>query len=345
MKTTFKRKAFTLIELLIVIAIIGILFIVLVSKVDFATDKAKISGVQTDFRSFQVAFESVAKEYAGFATLGWDTGDVKVADFNTKYPGYSYINELKDAGDRVRNSYDVGDKNFNGELDDGETWTGRKVYTEDWTGIYTLDHPLNETNMTAYVLLEEAINKNLDPKLHITINPTDKTINMKNSARDPWDTEYHGFYLTNATVDQMDRGAIVIYSNGANKAFGCEQNLNNGKVFYKIPGSNIQGQDDLSMSTIYTFFNGYCEIKTTTTGFGQDQGNANMSTIASNPLASKYELTYYKDFYALFNGNSSTEQTLDTQIATYTDENGKEFVAFVNNATYNYGIVIPSNFN
>ncbi len=36
-----KRKAFTLVELLIVIAIIGILFIVLVSKVDFATDKAK----------------------------------------------------------------------------------------------------------------------------------------------------------------------------------------------------------------------------------------------------------------------------------------------------------------
>ena len=34
-----KKKAFTLIELLIIIAIIGILFIVLVSKVDFVTDK------------------------------------------------------------------------------------------------------------------------------------------------------------------------------------------------------------------------------------------------------------------------------------------------------------------
>ena len=44
--------AFTLIELLIVIAIIGILFIVLVSKVDFATDKAKATGVQTTFRSY-----------------------------------------------------------------------------------------------------------------------------------------------------------------------------------------------------------------------------------------------------------------------------------------------------
>ncbi len=70
------KHAFTLIELLIVIAIIGILFIVLVSKVDFATDKAKATGVQTDFRSFQLAFETVAKENAGFNTFGWDTGDV-----------------------------------------------------------------------------------------------------------------------------------------------------------------------------------------------------------------------------------------------------------------------------
>ena len=60
------RKAFTLVELLIVIAIIGILFIVLISKVDFATDKAKISGVQTDFRSFQVALHTVATENDGF---------------------------------------------------------------------------------------------------------------------------------------------------------------------------------------------------------------------------------------------------------------------------------------
>jgi prepilin-type N-terminal cleavage/methylation domain-containing protein len=77
MKLNFKynRKAFTLVELLIVIAIIGILFVVLVSKVDFATDKAKATGVQTDFRSFQVAFETVSRENSGFNTLGWDTGD------------------------------------------------------------------------------------------------------------------------------------------------------------------------------------------------------------------------------------------------------------------------------
>ena len=64
-----KRKAFTLVELLVVIAIIGILFVVLISKVDFATDKAKATGVQTDFRSYQLAIETVARENAGLSTL------------------------------------------------------------------------------------------------------------------------------------------------------------------------------------------------------------------------------------------------------------------------------------
>ena len=136
-----KRKAFTLIELLIVIAIIGILFIVLVSKVDFATDKAKASGVQTTFRSFQLAFEQVSKENSGFNTFGWDTGDngggvTAGATITLNGKSYTYTNALKDAGDRIRNSYDEGDTNLDGRYTDGEVWTGRKVYTETWTSCY-----------------------------------------------------------------------------------------------------------------------------------------------------------------------------------------------------------------
>ena len=57
-----KRKAFTLVELLIVIAVIGILFIVLVSRVDFATDKARITGAQNDIHTIQYAVHQVAIE-------------------------------------------------------------------------------------------------------------------------------------------------------------------------------------------------------------------------------------------------------------------------------------------
>ena len=60
------RRAFTLVELLVVIAIISILFVVLISKVDFATDKAKATGVQTDFRSFELAAHTVGIEQQGF---------------------------------------------------------------------------------------------------------------------------------------------------------------------------------------------------------------------------------------------------------------------------------------
>ena len=249
-KSFIKKRAFTLIELLIVIAIIGILFIVLVSKVDFATDKAKATGVQTDFRSFQVAIESVAKEHAGLATFGWDTGDTN--------------------GNRIRDSYDKGDTNKNGKQDPGEVFIGSKTYGETWTNVYTLTNPADANDKSAIVALEAAINKNLDPKLYITIND-DLTIAMANGAQDPWDTEYHGYYITNATVDNKDRGAIIIYSNGANQEWGSEHSISNGVVTVNVPGNNVYGKDDYSVAVVYTYANGYGEVKTSTSGFSNNQ--------------------------------------------------------------------------
>lgn len=56
------KKAFTLVELLVVIAVIAILFIVILSKVNFATDKAKDAGVLTDFRSYQIGINNTMRE-------------------------------------------------------------------------------------------------------------------------------------------------------------------------------------------------------------------------------------------------------------------------------------------
>ena len=259
--TNKKKKAFTLIELLIVIAIIGILFIVLVSKVDFATDKAKATGVQTDFRSFQVAIESVAKEHAGLATFGWDTGDTN--------------------GNRIRDSYDKGDTNQNGKQDPGEIFVGSKTYGETWTNIYTLTNPANSSDTSAIFALESAINKNLDPKLHIVIND-DYTITMANQARDPWGNEYYGYYISNAENDGKDRGAIVIFSSGANGEHGCEHDIAGGLTAVSVPGNNVHGKDDYSIATVYTYVNGYGEVKTTTTGFSNNQGNNNPDIVGSS---------------------------------------------------------------
>ena len=281
------KKAFTLIELLIVIAIIGILFIVLVSKVDFATDKAKAAGVQTDFRSFQLAFEQVAKENAGFNTFGWDEGDTN--------------------GDRIRNSFDEGDTNKDGVMQSTETWTGRKVYAETWTGVYTLIKPgTTVLDADAIFALESAINKNLDPKLHITIG-TDGTITMANQAMDPWKTEYVGKYLTNASAKSTtntvvanqataetsggDRGAIILYSKGANQELGCVEEIVNGSVIVTVltkedvgtankADNNVAGKDDYSIATIYTYKNGYGEVITTTTGFSNNQTTNEIASLS-----------------------------------------------------------------
>ena len=278
-KSLLNKRAFTLIELLIVIAIIGILFIVLVSKVDFASDKAKASGVQTDFRSFQLAFEQVAKEHAGFNTFGWDTGD----DASKTPAGYTYTNQNQDKADGKRNSYDKGDKNLNGIQDAGETFTGRKIYTEEWTGTYTLIKPgTTGYDRTALSALEASINANLDPKLQITIN-YDGSIVMANGAQDPWNREYHGQYYS--SEDGMDRGAIFMYSDGPNNIFGSAYKLENGVATVYVPNSNKNGKDDYSMVSVYTYLNGYGEVLTATTGFSNNQnlvGNNMNVTITPN---------------------------------------------------------------
>ena len=110
--------------------------------------------------------------------------------------------------------------------------------------------------------------------MHITIDNMTGNITMANGAQDPWKTEYHGYYITNALNDGKDRGAIVIYSNGANQEFGSEHSIAGGVVTVNVPGNNVYGKDDYSIASVYTYMNGYGEVKTMTSGFGnQNQSN------------------------------------------------------------------------
>ena len=70
MREKKRKHGFTLVELLIVICVIGILFVVLVSRVDFATDKSRQAGVQNDFHAMQSALHVIALENNSF------TGDI-----------------------------------------------------------------------------------------------------------------------------------------------------------------------------------------------------------------------------------------------------------------------------
>lgn len=250
-----KRKAFTLVELLIVIVVLSLLFIVLISKVNFATDKAKATGVQVDFKSFQYAFNTVAQKHSGFNTFGWDIGDTNA---NGK-----------------RDSYDEGDVNKDGIQNNGEIWTGHKGSGETWTGIYTLVKPgttfeTHGYDADAIAKLEDVINEHLDLKLQIDIH-TDGTITMMNGLQDPWNNEYHGAYISNSTVDKKDQGAIVIYSNGVNGKFGSVHDIAGGILTISIPDNNTMGKDDYATASIYTYVNNRGEVQNVTSGFSPNQ--------------------------------------------------------------------------
>ena len=62
---TKRKRAFTLVEVLIVVVIIGILFVTLMVNLGFSTDKANTAGVQNDFHAFQTAIQIVAMEEQG----------------------------------------------------------------------------------------------------------------------------------------------------------------------------------------------------------------------------------------------------------------------------------------
>ena len=87
-KKSEKKRAFTLVEILIVVAVIGILFVTLVPRIDFAGDKARETGVKTDFRAFELAAEQILRENAGIAKFCDASGDPDI----TKLASVSGIN-------------------------------------------------------------------------------------------------------------------------------------------------------------------------------------------------------------------------------------------------------------
>ena len=82
------KKAFTLVEVLTVIVILGILFIVLVANVDFAPDTAREAGAQSTLQAYQQACNTVAMERHGFV--------------NNMDELATYLNERLDPDLRVR---------------------------------------------------------------------------------------------------------------------------------------------------------------------------------------------------------------------------------------------------
>ena len=67
-----KKKAFTFVELLIVMAIIGILTVTVVVGVNWSTDRARESGVQSTLHSYEIAANKVGVQLAGYDNASLD---------------------------------------------------------------------------------------------------------------------------------------------------------------------------------------------------------------------------------------------------------------------------------
>ena len=238
------KKAFTLVEVLIVVVILGILFVVLMSNVDLTTDKAKTTGVQSNFKEFAIACELTAHEKLGYNSFGWDTGDLNA--------------------NKIRDFVYIGDTNGNGIEDAGETWNGSIEYTETWTGSYTLKKPgTTYYDADALLALQKAFNINIDAKLRISILP-DGTINSVNDLKDPWGNNYKGMYIS--SDDGKDGGAIVFFSAGPDGKFGTTATIQNGQVMLEILNDRTS-KDDFALVAIYSYNNGKGKLSTEIYGF------------------------------------------------------------------------------
>ena len=67
MEKVHKKNGFTLVEILVVILVIGLLFLFFIPKIDFASSKAKETGVKSDFRTYMLAAEQLMRENSGLA--------------------------------------------------------------------------------------------------------------------------------------------------------------------------------------------------------------------------------------------------------------------------------------
>lgn len=117
------KKGFTLVEIMTVVALIAILFVIFVPRLDFSTNKVRETGLMTDFRSYQLAFEQVERQNSGttsFANIDEDD--------DTDVPTYNEGKELA----RVINSYLDKKLQIGVEaVEEGEEDTAAAVFTLD----------------------------------------------------------------------------------------------------------------------------------------------------------------------------------------------------------------------
>lgn len=273
------KRAFTLVELLIVITVIGILFVVLITRVDFATDKARATGVETDFNAYKIAFQMAAMNHNGFDYLFENTDAVEAESGVLLKPAQSAAENLMAAlNDMLDDTMDLSlaygekaDPNERGyvgipcvteitadEIDNADACVKAVYYTE-------YSDPWKEPYIIYYCAGQQEI----------------VTIDGEDVIHDVADGTIHG---NRGCICMVSKGANVdeeiVWDNGAidsnfdmDDAFVWEDGMSKGDVEgYLFSGAFVPAvdSDDYVLVVSYTFRNGQGETAIHTFGFDGD---------------------------------------------------------------------------
>lgn len=219
------KKAFTLVELLIVITIIGILFVVLISRVDFARDKAKTTGVNTDFREYELAFQTAAGNGQGFDPLYVFTPEVITHEQTDAAGQGTMVKEAASAADNLLAA-------INSQLDDAMRLKLAYGYSaHDSDGKYVGANDANRAQGAA-VYASQLKNSGL------TLIDLGMTLDYKDSKEsgcgvaavfvteklDPWNEQYIVYYVQG----QME--TVHIGATGSNDEYTVIRNVADGTI-------------------------------------------------------------------------------------------------------------------
>jgi len=139
-----KNSAFTLIELLIVVAIIGILAAIAVPNFMNAQLKAKVARAESDMRSIATALEMYQLDNNGYPMarsnpITGETGQIKLSNrliplttpisFMSSIPVDPFFSDLREAEPDFFDTYDYFDNWSGTEIDGGQPGAGTRGFS------------------------------------------------------------------------------------------------------------------------------------------------------------------------------------------------------------------------
>lgn len=230
-KFSKKRKGFTLAEILIVVALLGILMTVLLVSVGSYFDKTRETGVRNDFNNMKTAVEVVMRENSGLPKKTGASSGVAVSD---AVDGFNKtVNLINDYLDPNMKWVDGNDEDHNGYV----VTKAIEGYPASYTELTVTD------SGSTKVLGDTGMFKNTD----ITGAAVTQSKYIVSNKTDPWKYNYSVYFQRMNdpnTVGRLDKVLITSWGKDGNEKeaqFGMLIEYDNGVI--TIAQAGFQGEN------------------------------------------------------------------------------------------------------